>query len=120
MEHKEITKERKTWKLGVHSMKESSKKALEMLMSNKMTKYLELYQTFRWSLRNHSYQNPLEKRSVCVTCDQTLALKNGCKNTYRGRKHWALAKFLDEMFSNRKEVDNCIYKACEPIPRECT
>ena len=26
-------------------------------------------------------------RPVCVTCHQTLALKNGCKKTYRGRAH---------------------------------
>ena len=26
-------------------------------------------------------------RPVCVTCHQTLALKNGCKKTYRGRTH---------------------------------
>ena len=26
-------------------------------------------------------------RPVCVTCHQTLALKNGCKPTYQGRAH---------------------------------
>ena len=26
-------------------------------------------------------------RPVCVRCNQTVALKNGCKQTYRGRAH---------------------------------
>ena len=26
-------------------------------------------------------------RPVCVTCNQTLALKNGCNKTYRKRAH---------------------------------
>ena len=33
-------------------------------------------------------RTPLENnRPVCVTCNQTLALKNGCKKTYRRRAH---------------------------------
>ena len=45
MENKKILKKKETWKKGVHSMKESSEKAIEViissgkfLMSNKMTK----------------------------------------------------------------------------------
>ena len=33
-------------------------------------------------------------RPVCVTCNQTLALKNLCKITYQGKAHWALVKLL--------------------------
>ena len=32
MEHKEITREKKTWKLGVDSMKESSVKGMEIIV----------------------------------------------------------------------------------------
>ena len=33
-------------------------------------------------------RTPMENnRPVCVTCNQTLAVKNGCKQTYRGRAH---------------------------------
>ena len=33
-------------------------------------------------------RTPMENnRPVCVTCNQTLALKNGCKQTYQGRAH---------------------------------
>ena len=39
-------------------------------------------------------RNPTKKKSLCLTCNQTLALKNVCKTTYRGREHWALGKFL--------------------------
>ena len=33
-------------------------------------------------------RNPMKNnRPVCVTYNQTLALKNGCKKNYRGRAH---------------------------------
>ena len=59
-------------------------------MSNKMTKDLKL---------NHiddedevqeitAARTPMKNnRPVCVTCNQTLVLKNGCKKTYGGRAH---------------------------------
>ena len=61
---------------------------------------------FRWSLGNHSYQ--------------TLALKNGCKQLIEEEHTMLWWNFFDKMFSNRKEVGNCIYEGCEPISREWT
>ena len=49
-----------------------------------------------------------------------MALKNGCQKTCRGREHWALVKLLCQMFSNGKEVDNCINESCESVSSECT
>ena len=35
-----------------------------------------------------SARTPMQKnKPVCVTCKHTLALKNGCKQTYKGRAH---------------------------------
>ena len=62
-------------------------------MSNKMTKKIKL----QWDIDDAdeaqeitAAKTPMKKnKPVCVTCHQTLALKNGCKKTYRGRAHWA-------------------------------
>ena len=38
-----------------------------------------------------------------------------------GEEHTELwYNLCDKIFSNRKEVDFCIYEACEPFSRKCT
>ena len=62
-----------------------------MLISNKMTKHLKLNQTLMTQMKFKKItaaRTPMKiNRPVCVTCNQTLALKIGVKKTYQGRAH---------------------------------
>ena len=105
MEHKIITREKYLWKLGVHSMKESSEKAMEVNNEPRLNineqqddKTFSVKSDIDGSDEVHEVtaaRTPMKNnRPVRLTCVQTLALKNGCKKSYWARAHWALGKLF--------------------------
>ena len=64
-------------------------------------------------------RTPMEKKKhVCVWhVTKQWHCKTSVK-TYKGRSHWAQLTFCGKTFGNKKEVDNHISEACEPISSE--
>ena len=63
-------------------MKESSEKAMEVYNGLRLNVDADEVQEIiaaRTPMKNNKH--------VCVTCNKTLALKNGCEKTYKGLSH---------------------------------
>ena len=94
------------------------------MMSNKMTKTFKVQSDICDEDEVQEItaaRNPMKKNEpVCVTCNQTLALENGCKKLIKEEHTELWWHYCGKMFGNRKEVDNHIYEACETISSECT
>ena len=110
----------------IHSMKESSEKAVEINIEHRLNvaeqqddKTFKVKSDMKFK-KSQLPEPPWKNRSVCVTCNQTLALKIGCKQLTEEEHTELWWNFCDKMFSSRKEVDNCIYESCAHISRECT
>ena len=83
MEHKDLTREKEKLKVGSPQYEREFWKVKSDIEDSDEVQEITAART---PMKNN--------RPVCVTCDQTLALKNGCKKSYWARGHWALVKLL--------------------------